>query len=70
MDVLVVRPASAGKFDALTLDRELKAVCSKVQSVTVAHHCDPHAVFVHVTDSLTPEERQAVETVVAEHRAT
>ena len=70
MDLPITRPAAAGTFDVLLLDRELKNACPKVRAVTVAHHTDPHGVFVHLTDSLTPEERQVIETVVAEHRAT
>lgn len=66
MDILITRPASVGTFDVVTLERALKAACSKVRAVTVAHHCDPYAVFVNIADGeeLTPEEHRGVEAAV------
>lgn len=69
MDVLITRPAAVGALDALALSQELQRICGKVLAVTVAHHCDPYAVFVHVSEPLTPEERAAIEQVVQAHRA-
>lgn len=70
MDVLITRDPAQGPVNVGRLTVELRARCAKVLAVTAAHHCDPYAIFVHVSEPLTPEERAAVEQVVQAHRAT
>lgn len=67
MDLLVTRPSSCGTFDVVLLDSELKNACGKVSAISVAHHCDPHAVFVHLSGDLTESERHIIENIVAAH---
>ena len=67
VDLLFTRARDVGRIDAILLDQELKAACEKVDAISVAQHCDPYAVFVHVTAELTTEERQAIGDVIANH---
>lgn len=50
------------------LDQELKTACDSVRAISIAQHCDPYAVFVHVSKELTPEERQTIESIIASHK--
>jgi len=67
VDILITRSPIFGGLDAVLLDRELKSVCDKVDAVSVAQNCDPYAVFVHLAEEVTTEERAIIEQVVAEH---
>lgn len=69
VNVLITRPVEDGYIDAYKLDQELRAICPKVQSVTVCLGYDPSAVFVHVTEALTEEERAALTAAVMTHRS-
>lgn len=65
--LLFTRAVEKGRFDVLKLDSELKMACAKVKAVTVAHHSDPHGIFVHCSEPVTEEERSELESVIEHH---
>lgn len=67
--LLLTRPSSQGMLDAAALDAAFKQVCPKVLSVTVTHHTEPHAVYVHCSSQLTAEEQASIANALAAYRS-
>ena len=68
MNFVVTRPSHCGPINTIQLDAELKEICPKIESFTVAQYCEPYVIFIHSMHEITEAEKQKINLAIAGHK--